>query len=170
MRSDSGIIVQRWLHGEEPSTDIEWNAVADELKRLHATTQTYPQRPGCCTVHEIGTTRRSVDADLDALPANICAHVVAAFAEVAAAPTSVIHGDPHGPNIRVAPNGNVGLLDWDESRVDVSWHDLSNLAIQVLDDDDQALATRLSHAWEAVNAWVVEPDYARRRMAELIAF
>ena len=57
--------------------------------------------------------------------------------------------------------------DWDESRVDVVWHDLSNLGVQVLDDARHVAALRLSDAWEAANAWLLEPDYARRRLARL---
>jgi len=59
------------------------------------------------------------------------------------------------------------VLDWDESRVDITAHDLSPLGVQVLDDAEQTAATQLSHAWEAANGWTAEPDYARRRLAEL---
>jgi len=62
----------------------------------------------------------------------------------------------------------VWLLDWDESRVDVTWHDLSNLGVQVLDDHEHARAQVLSHAWEAVNAWTAEPEYARHRYRQFI--
>lgn len=90
-----------------------------------------------------------------------------AFAAVAEYPTSVVHGDPMADNLRIDDQGVVGLLDFDESRVDVHLHDLSNLGIQVLDDKTHAVATRLSHAWEAANGWVVEPTYARERLESL---
>lgn len=70
-------------------------------------------------------------------------------------------------NIRIGDSDVVGLLDFDESRVDVAWHDLSNLGIQVLDDADHAQAARLSDAWEAANGWVLEPQYAQRRLEAL---
>ena len=110
---------------------------------------------------------RSVDADLDALPTAERAVVVGVLAEFADIATAVMHGDPMASNIRIDDDGRVGLLDWDESRVDVVWHDLSNLGIQVLPDADHERAQRLSNAWEAVNGWVVEPAYARRRLALL---
>ena len=70
-------------------------------------------------------------------------------------------------NIRIDEDGGVGFLDWDESRVDLVWHDLSNLGVQVLDDDEHVRAERLSNCWEAANAWTAEPNYARTRLANL---
>jgi aminoglycoside phosphotransferase (APT) family kinase protein len=89
------------------------------------------------------------------------------FASVADAPVSLIHGDPGPSNIRIDEHDRVWLLDWDESRVDVSWHDLSNLGVVVLDADTHRRAVLLSHAWEAVNAWTIEPDYAKDRLSSL---
>lgn len=89
---------------------------------------------------------------------------MAVFASFDDVPTAVVHGDPGADNIRIGPDGSVGLLDWDESRVDLIWHDLSNLGLQVLNDEEHRRAQRLSNAWEAANGWVLEPDYARRRL------
>jgi len=47
------------------------------------------------------------------------------------------------------------------------WHDLSNLGVRVLDQDDHDRAQDLSNAWEAVNAWTAEPDYAATRLSRL---
>ena len=93
--------------------------------------------------------------------------VQAVFAEFTDIPTAVVHGDPGASNIRMTPTGQVGLLDWDESRVDVIWHDLSNLGVQVLDQDEHQRALALSDAWEAANAWTTEPNYASTRLARL---
>lgn len=163
-----GVVVQRWLHGRPPSSDDDWQAVADELRRLHRVTSgTVDQRPGCCVVTELRTNIRSVDADLDALPPAEREFVISILAEFADIPTAVVHGDPMTSNIRLDDAGRVGLLDWDESRVDLVWHDLSNLGIQVLPAADHERAQRLSNAWEAVNGWLVEPAYARRRLSLL---
>ncbi|MEL6890385.1 MAG: phosphotransferase [Actinomycetota bacterium] len=174
VRSDDGrrhvdrVVVQQWIGGREPSIQHDWRLVADALSRV----QRLPvaptgQRPGCSTVVELTRAGRSVDADLAALPDDVAARVLAVFAEFADAPVTLIHGDPHASNLRILDDGRVGLLDFDESRVDVTWHDLSNLGVQVLDDDTHARAQRLSDAWEAANAWVVEPDYARHRLRRL---
>ncbi len=166
-RHVDGVVVQEWLEGQEPSGEGDWRLVAAELDRLHRLTVDHPQRPGCCRVGELGAIRRSVDADLDAIPDVVVERVLAVFAEVAEVPVAVVHGDPSPGNIRIDGQGRVGLLDWDESRVDVVWHDLSNLGTVVLEPEQQAAAERLSNAWEAINAWVVEPGYGRRRLEAL---
>lgn len=111
--------------------------------------------------------RRSVDADLDAVPADVRDRLVRVFAAFADVPVAVVHGDPGPDNLRIGPDGSVRLLDWDESRLDVIWHDLSNLGLQVLNDDDHRRAQRLSDAWETANAWILEPEYALNRLDQL---
>lgn len=108
-----------------------------------------------------------MDADLDAMPVEARALVEAVFAYFADVPTAVVHGDPGASNIRMTPTGQVGLLDWDESRVDVTWHDLSNLGVSVLGPRQHQRALTLSDAWEAANAWTTEPGYATTRFARL---
>lgn len=162
-----GVVVQEWIEGREPSTIADWRLVATELCRLHVVMSGHPQRPGCVPVAELDRRGRSVDADLAALPDDVAAEVLAVFVSVSDEPTSLVHGDPGPSNLRITADGRVGLLDWDESRVDVALHDLSNLGIQVLPDDDHARAQRLSDAWEVANAWLVEPEYARWRLDRL---
>lgn len=162
----NGIVVQQWLPGVAPESPTDWALVAQELARLHAATHDYPQRPGCCAVTELETHRRSVDADLDAMPESDQQRLIDVFATVTDVPQAVVHGDVHSSNIRI-DDGIVGLLDWDETRVDVIWHDLSNLGTTVLAPDQDRTAKRVSNAWEAVNGWICEPAYARRRLAAL---
>ena len=162
-----GVVVQRWIDGRPPNSEQDWSAVAAELQRLHAITGDHVQRPACCAVTDLHTRRMSVDADLDAMPVDDCALVEAVFAEFRDVPTAVVHGDPGASNIRMTATGQVGLLDWDESRVDVIWHDLSNLGVSVLDEDEHQRALALSDAWEAANAWTAEPNYASTRLARL---
>ena len=131
-------VVQHWLHGRAPASDHDWHLVAAELQRLHQATTTYPQRPGSCAVSQLTRSSVSGDADMSALPEDVANDVLGVFATVAKMSTSVIHGDPMAGNIRIDDSDVVGLLDFDESRVDVAWHDLSNLGIQVLDDADHA--------------------------------
>lgn len=168
-RHIDGVVVQRWLSGRPPTSANDWTLVAQTLQRLHRSTTGYDQRPGCCAVAQLDRSSVSVDADLSVLPDDVAADVLGVFADVAAMPVSVIHGDPMAGNIRLSDDGDVGLLDFDESRVDVAWHDLSNLEVQVLDDAEHARALKLSDAWETANGWVAEPRYARRRLAALRA-
>lgn len=162
-----GVVVQRWVHGRPPTTEADWAAAADRLRALHELTAGRVQRPGCCTILELARVRRSVDADLDRMPPAAVDAVLAAIGELPPVATAVVHGDPGPGNIRLTDDGSVGLLDWDESRVDVVWHDLSNLGIPVLPEVEHRLARRLSDAWEAANGWSIEPAYARRRLARL---
>jgi Ser/Thr protein kinase RdoA (MazF antagonist) len=165
--SHNGVVVQRWIEGRPPSTSQDWQLVAHELQRLHRFASGRSQRPGCVAVPALGRNSRSVDADLSVLPAEVSNELLAVFEEFSDVETSVIHGDPGPSNIRIGLDGRIGLLDWDESRVDVVVHDLSNLGVQVLSDDEHGRALELSDAWEAANAWTTEPDYARRRLADL---
>jgi Ser/Thr protein kinase RdoA (MazF antagonist) len=161
--SCDGVVVQRWLGGREPTTDDDWRLVAAELVRLHDVCSGWAQRPTCLAVTQLGRSSRSVDADLAAVPEDVVQQVLAVFAEFREAPVSVIHGDPDSSNIRITEDGRVGFIDWDESRVDVVFH----LGCQILDDSDHARAGRLSDAWETINAWTAEPEYARSRLADL---
>ena len=104
---------------------------------------------------------------MSALPDEVVRLVLGGFGSYADVPVSLVHGDPGPSNIRIDDRGRVGLLDWDESRVDLTWHDLSNLGVAVLDRDSHARAAQLSNAWEAINAWSVEPGYARSRLTSL---
>jgi hypothetical protein len=81
---------------------------------------------------------------------------------------AVVHGDPGPANIRITASG-VGLLDWDESRVDVTDLDLAELPGAELPPDRLAAVRAAATAWEAANGWTVEPSYARRQLALLRA-
>jgi Ser/Thr protein kinase RdoA (MazF antagonist) len=166
-RQCDGWVVQHWVDGRPPSNSDDWRLVADELRRLHAESWPMGQRPGCCSVTELRGRRRSVDADLDAVPSEVGDLVCEVFDLFADAPVSLIHGDPGRSNIRVDDHDQIWLLDWDESRVDLSLHDLSNLGIAVLDPDEHRRAQLLSLAWETVNAWTAEPEYAKARLRQL---
>ena len=166
-RHVDGLVVQQWIEGRPPQSEEDWAKVAETLRRVHAISSEYQQRPGCVAVAELTSTSSSVDCEMSALPLDVAEEVRAVYAGMAEMPTSVIHGDPMAGNLRLGEDGVVGLLDFDESRVDVAWHDLSNLGCQVLDDHDHAQALQLSDAWETANAWVAEPEYALTRLSSL---
>jgi thiamine kinase-like enzyme len=92
----------------------------------------------------------------------------AAWARLRGRDTSLIHGDPGKDNILATAEGVV-LVDWDESRVDVALLDLAALpeGVSPLDDEERWVATQAASAWEAAVSWRVEPDYARKRLAEV---
>ena len=74
-----------------------------------------------------------------------------------------------GPsNIRITASG-VGLLDWDEARVDASDLDLAELPGSGLPPERLTVVRAAATAWEAADGWTVEPSYARRQLALLQA-
>ena len=62
----------------------------------------------------------------------------------------------------------MGLLDWDEARVDHPWLDLADIRLKVLAPTQIKVAKRAAHAWEAAPGWILEPDYALRRLQHLM--
>jgi Ser/Thr protein kinase RdoA (MazF antagonist) len=163
-RHAGGVVVQRWLPGGEP-TAYDWPAVVAVLERLHAITESWPQRPGFASTRDLLTVDRGGDVDLTAMPAEAVAAVRTAWAAVDG-PLTVVHGDPERTNIRVTERG-VGLLDWDEARVDHPDLDLADLPAPALPHSRNRLARAAVDAWEAAAGWTLEPGYARRRLAEL---
>ena len=159
--------VQRWIEGRPPTSESDWLLVTAELRRLHRSLDGHRQRPGACSITELRQVRRSIDADLDKTPSNIVERCLPHFNAYLEGHIRVIHGDPGPDNIRITPDGRVGLLDWDEARVDVPDLDLANLGIPVLSGQRHRGAEAAAHAWETLNGWIVEPRYAASRLERL---
>jgi len=102
------------------------------------------------------------------MPEDAVAAVRRAWQPVVTGPECAVHGDLGAGNVLVT-DARVTLLDWDESRVDVPWFDFAFLPEDLIPPvpvRTDALVTA-GVAWEAATCWVPEPDYARRRLAEL---
>jgi aminoglycoside phosphotransferase (APT) family kinase protein len=107
------------------------------------------------------------------MPADAVADCRRAWQRLAAAGRrdAVVHGDPGPDNIRMS-GGRVGLLDWDEARIDQPDLDLADLpgpAVADLDGERLATARAAVRAWETAAGWLIEPAYARRQLALLRA-
>jgi Ser/Thr protein kinase RdoA (MazF antagonist) len=164
------VVVQAWLDGAPPGP-ADWPAVAAVLRRLHQVTAAWPQRPGWAASTDLLTAGRGGDVDLTAMPAPAVGACRRAWAPLAGRPRAVVHGDVGPANIRVSPAG-VGLLDWDEARVDHADLDLADLPgpdLPGLPAARLAAARAAVIAWEAAACWRSEPAYARRRLAALLA-
>ncbi len=159
--------VRRWIEGRPPESEADWLLVAAELQRLHHTLQGHPQRPDACAITQLTDQRVSVDANLDATPAEVVARCVPHFEPYSDAALTTIHGDPGSANLRIVQDGRVGLLDWDESRRDVPDLDLADLGVVVLSGRRRLFARNAADAWETLNGWLAEPDYARSRLQKL---
>ncbi len=164
-RHIGGVTVQTWIDGDPPGPR-DWPAVAATLRRLHAVTAGWPQRPGFAATRELLSAERGGDVDLTAMPPGAVRECRRAWARLAGTPRAVVHGDPGPANIRVSPDG-IGLIDWDEARVDHTDLDLAELPGSVLPPGRSTAARAAVTAWEAANGWLVEPAYARRRLALL---
>ncbi|MEO1062671.1 MAG: phosphotransferase [Actinomycetota bacterium] len=163
-----GIVVQTFVEGRAPSSEADWGRVVAELVRLHEATVDWPQRPGARAVADLEPGDRSGDVDLAAMPVSVVEECRRAWAPLAGLPRSAVHGDPGAGNLRIAGDG-VGLIDWDEARVDAGVLDLADVPTRPLDEPLASIAARAAHAWEAANGWTIEPAYARRRLAALRA-
>jgi Ser/Thr protein kinase RdoA (MazF antagonist) len=164
-RRVGGLVVLTWMDGEAPADEGGWGLVADELARLHRHTAGRRQRPGFASTRELLAADRGGDVRLDLMPAEVVALCRAAWSRLACGPAVVVHGDPGPQNLRLSGD-RVGLLDWDESRVDCPELDLAWLPVDRL-GARRDLARTAAEAWEVANGWLVEPDHARRRLAEL---
>jgi Ser/Thr protein kinase RdoA (MazF antagonist) len=169
-RHVNGVVVLSWLDGHPPRPG-DWPAVAAALRKLHAVTAGWPQRPGFVTTQELLTAQHSGDADLSVMPADAVADCRAAWRRLSGTPMAVVHGDPGPANIRMTAAG-AGLLDWDEARVDYTDLDLADLPAgdppaAYLPPARLAAARAAVRAWETASGWRVEPSYARRQLVEL---
>jgi len=163
-RHIDGMVVQTWLDGTPPGPD-DWPAVAATLRDLHALTAGWPQRPGFASTSDLLTATCGGDVDLTAMPVDAAAACRRTWTALAGTPQAVVHGDPGPDNIRVTDT--VGLLDWDEARVDHTDLDLAEIPGTHLPSRRLAAARLAATAWEAANGWTIEPTYARRRLALL---
>ena len=148
-----GLVVMSYVEGEPPETEGDWRRVADSLRRLHRLTQGWPQRPGWRSSIDLLHAETGTKIDLGAMPPEGVARCRAAWARLAGHQTCVIHSDPTPGNIRMAAD-RVGIIDWDESHVDVADLDLllpHNAAD--LGDDAYDIAEQAFTAWDAARCW-----------------
>ena len=89
-----GLAVLTWLEGEPPRTDEDWWRLLHTLRRLHAVTVGWPQRPGFRSTRDLLVDSSGGDVRLDAMPVDARQMIRAAWRAIANEPLSVVHGDP----------------------------------------------------------------------------
>lgn len=160
-----GLMLMPYLEGGPPETASDWQRVAEFLRRLHAATAGWPQRPGWRSSGDLLQADQGTRIDLRAMPAEAVERCRAAWARLAGRPTCAVHGDLNPGNVRVTSD-RVALIDWDESHVDVPELDLvlpHNAG--GLMEPDLDIATQASAAWEAAVCW--KDDHAVRMLAQV---
>lgn len=105
---------------------------------------------------------RGGDDNLWAMPRRLAQAILAAFLAVASEPAGLVHGDLNPGNVILTPNGPA-LVDWDESRADHLFLDLSPLGGR-----QSVRQRRAALAYEVACCWRVEPERARRLARRLI--
>jgi Ser/Thr protein kinase RdoA (MazF antagonist) len=160
-----GLVVTTYVEGGPPETDADWRRVAETLRELHRLTQGWPQRPGWRSSIDLLHAETGTRIDLGAMPPEGVERCRAAWARLLGRQKCVVHGDPNSGNIRLTRD-RVGLIDWDESHVDVPDLDLA-LPYNAADLDDEAhdVALQASAAWAAAVCW--QDEYAIKRLAEV---
>jgi Ser/Thr protein kinase RdoA (MazF antagonist) len=163
-----GLVVMTYVDGGPPETTADWRRVAGTLRELHRLTQGWPQRPGWRSSTDLLHADTGTKIDLGEMPPEGVARCRAAWARLAGRRTCVVHGDPNNlGNVRMTAD-RVGLIDWDESHVDVPDLDLvlpGNAA--GLDDGEYDIAAQASAAWEAAVCW--DDEFSVKRLAEVRA-
>ena len=160
-----GLVVMTYVEGGPPESQADWRRVADTLRQLHRLTQGWPQRPGWRSSTDLLHAETGTKIDLRAMPPEGVARCRAAWARLTGRQTCVVHGDHNPGNIRMTRD-RVGLIDWDESHVDVPDLDLvlpHNAA--GLDDVALDIAAQASAAWEAAVCW--DDEFSVKRLAEV---
>lgn len=167
-RHVDGVMVHERLPGRPPRDVEDWAAVIRALRVVHETTIEWPQRPGFASSGDLQTDERGGDVDLSAIPPDVVALIRRAWRAVDHGPANAIHGDLGADNVLI-DDDRVGLVDWDESRVDVRWFDLAHLPseVPVAAPVPREQIITAGVAWEAATCWIFEPAYAARRLAEL---
>jgi Ser/Thr protein kinase RdoA (MazF antagonist) len=163
-----GLVVMTCVEGRPPNTNEDWRRAADALRQLHRLTRGWPQRPGWRSSTDFVTEQSGTRIDLGAMPPGGAARCRAAWAKFNGRERCVVHGDPTPGNIRVTDD-RVGLIDWDESRVDVPELDLvlpDNAA--GLDEEVYDLASQAWAAWDAALCYTSGyHEFAAERLAEV---
>lgn len=173
------VFVQSFLSGRPPRTSSDWALVGAVMARVHEVTRGWPQRPGALGVRPLLTADRGADVDLTAMSGadaslirerwqQLVDLVDADSAVGGSAADCVVHGDLGAGAVLIDGDG-VGLIDWDEARVDLPAFDVAGPP----DESNQRAAgahrtIRLAAlAWEVATCWVPEPAYARRLLMDL---
>ena len=163
--STGAYVVQGWtcepfIEGAGVS-EKNLGAIRPMIETFHRLASDLPQRPGFLSSQDLMIATTGSDVDLTVMPDELVAMCRDAWGALDSKDQTVIHGDLGAGNLLRSADDRFALLDWDETRRDVPMFDLVGL----MPPHPKTALARL--AWEVACSWRIEPDYARRRAAEL---
>lgn len=166
-----GVTVETWVEGRSPS-EAELARAQDLVQGFHRITRGWHQRPGFASCTDLLEVKRGGDVDLSLMPRELVEACRKAWRGLLNEQLSVVHGDLNPANFLVTPEGQLALIDWDETRVDVSCLDETAL-VSMLDGEAEPRSARAGVlgllAWEVAASWQVEPEHARRLARQLLS-
>jgi Ser/Thr protein kinase RdoA (MazF antagonist) len=154
----NGVTLETFIEGHAPTSQALLE-MQPSIETFHDLTRGFPQRPGFASSIELLHETSGGDVDLNAMPNELVTLCREHWRERASNAQSVVHGDLNANNILITNDGQYGLVDWDETRVDISDFDTQALMRTSGTALDSRSTTWLD-AWEVAVCWQVEPAYA----------
>jgi Ser/Thr protein kinase RdoA (MazF antagonist) len=153
-----GVTLETFIEGHAPTSQALLE-MQSQIQTFHDLTREIPQRPGFASSIELLHETSGGDVNLNAMPNELVTLCREHWREHASQAQSVVHGDLNANNVLITKNGRYGLVDWDETRVDISDFDTQALRRTSGTTLDLRNTTWLE-AWEVAVCWQVEPAYA----------
>ncbi len=161
-----GVTLETLIDGQPPTLK-QLETMIPQIEAFHTLTRHIEQRPGFASSLELLHESHGGDVDFSVMPQELVRQCRAQWGAHNQFPQSVVHGDLNINNI-VISDGQFGLVDWDEARVDIS--DFDMLALKR--ETGQRLSPKdklLLDTWEIAVCWTVEPAHARQMAQQLEA-
>lgn len=156
----NGWTCEPYIDGNLFSAD-ELPTIRSKLVAFHAGTKDIPQRPGFLSSRDLIELEYGGDVDLRGMPADLVGRCRGWWSAVSKQTEAVVHGDINRGNLIRCPDGNIGLIDWDECRRDLVLFDMAVVGKSSAEDRSARLA------WEVACSWRIEPEHARQIASRL---
>jgi Phosphotransferase enzyme family len=154
----NGVTLETFIEGHVPNPQ-QLLEMQPQIQTFHDLTREVPQRPGFTSSLQLLHKTSGGDVNLNAMPNELVTLCREHWREHANQAQSVVHGDLNANNVLITNDGKYGLVDWDETRVDISDFDTQAL-LRTSGATLNSCNTTWLDAWEVAVCWQVEPEYA----------
>jgi thiamine kinase-like enzyme len=154
------ITLETFIEGQAPNLQ-QLKDMLPQMQTFHNLTRGILQRPGFASSIELLHGTSGGDVDLNAMPNDLVTLCRNQWRDHSGQVQSVVHGDLNANNVLITKDGKYGLVDWDETRVDISDFDTQAL-LQTSGAKLDSRKTNWLDAWEVAVCWQIEPEYARK--------